>query len=70
MEANTTQGCPRNTTFSQPANNMSKPQTTTEAKETRQKAFLRRILTKTYGAYKELEGDVELAYERCRGLDY
>ena len=50
---------------------MSKSQiTTTEAKETRQKAFLRRILTKTYGAYKELEGDVELAYERCRGLDY
>ena len=49
---------------------MSKPQTTTEAKETRQKAFLRRILTKTYGKYKGIEDHVELAYERCRGLDY
>ena len=42
----------------------------TEDKETRQKAFLRRVLTKTYGKYKELEEDVGKAHERCKGLDY
>ena len=42
----------------------------TEEKEERRKAFLRRVLTKTYGKYKELEEDVEKAYERCKGFDY
>jgi hypothetical protein len=42
----------------------------TEDREARQKAWLRLILTKTYGKYKGIEEDVEAAYERNKGLDY
>jgi hypothetical protein len=49
---------------------MSKAKTTSEKKEEGRKAFLRGVLTKTYGKYKELEEDVEKAYERCKGMEY
>jgi len=41
-----------------------------DKRETAQKAFLRRILTKTYGKYAGLEEDVEKGFERNRGIDY
>ncbi len=42
----------------------------TEDREERQKAWLRKILIKTYGKYKDMEEHVEQAHERCKGLDY
>jgi hypothetical protein len=42
----------------------------TEEREARQKAWLRKILVKTYGSYKGIEEHVEQAYERNKGLDY